>query len=104
MRSGFDDLKEYFVKISQSYTASGSGLGGVMLASDIASPSELIPHTKSTETTSSGNKETSCHTSSECKCVYETLCVSLAKFDNNDSVSSSSIWVNGSNVSNNDSQ
>lgn len=80
MRSGFDDLKEYFVKISQSYTASGSGLGGVMLASDIASPSELIPHTKSTETTSSGNKETSCHIFSECMyvCVRvrDSVCVS----------------------------
>lgn len=30
--------------------------------------------------------------------------MSLAKFDNNDSVSFFSIWVNGSNVSNNDSQ
>ena len=75
MRSGFDDLKEYFVKISQSYTASGSGLGGVMLASDIASPSELIPHTKSTETTSSGNKETSCHIFSDYICVCVCACV-----------------------------
>ncbi|XP_019856198.1 PREDICTED: 85/88 kDa calcium-independent phospholipase A2-like isoform X2 [Amphimedon queenslandica] len=71
MRCGFEELKEYFVKITKTYTASGSGLGGascMFTTSDALSPSDLIPHTKSTETNSSDDDLQRKHFLWRCKC------------------------------------
>ena len=50
---GIETLRQYCREVVDSYTASGSGLG-VVLPSDVVSPSELIPQPTSSDTTSSG--------------------------------------------------
>ena len=73
MRCGFEELKEYFIKITKTYTASGSGLGAACMftTSDALSPSDLIPHTKSTETNSSGMGMRLSVYGNETLCVWE---------------------------------
>ncbi|XP_019856199.1 PREDICTED: uncharacterized protein LOC109584779 isoform X3 [Amphimedon queenslandica] len=74
MRCGFEELKEYFVKITKTYTTSGSGLGGascMFTTSDALSPSDLIPHTKSTETNSSDDDLQRKHFLWRCKCFNQ---------------------------------